>query len=785
MKIFKILVFAIILVSLYSISVSACIDGQTETVYTNENCGGTRECNEGVWGSASGGDRCEYYESCSNRNCEFDTEKFDWKNGDFSIFNDDMTYYDGQKMTLYEILYENIELVKDLIRVPDETFDRLMEDRYEVLVNIDIETKDCYIEEDGYLMLMDCGGKKVDMLQFGYYLEFGPPEFNIKITDNGFSFIGESQLNINLPRVSDIEINFHEGYEADDIKYIALYYEHNSIEIPLKYTVNSERRGGIHEITINHYEELEINGEYHNNILKIENGCEKIKIEGHVFMEGTYYFTSEGNIVGKTDYVDGIRFSEDSDVFIDGFTIKINDVTIESIEIDELLEVMMSIEGKNINFKNDGFVLNEGEIKVSSREGIYYVDDGKKAIINNIEIINDIFGRTSSYGRYICLNFGDEKIGEDNIVEFKNNEINIIGFEDTVAEIIFRNGNDLMQVDENDKFVVHPSGGEANIKNENGKTIVNIKGDVNLENDDYSLFYTAEEEVKVLTSKLFNNEYTSVPMDIYYFDEDGNSVLSDIYGKPIGFEMNNNNELNSNNKEVKSDSYSTSYFQGYNFLQIYKTNEEGRTVRDLLLSGMSLSDFHDYMDMFYDMTPEMRESVSMIQIIENQYLLGGHATLGNIEVTEEYQFDFGITSHEVAHTLTFALDENNNNKFSNDWISIATNNGELSYDEIYVGRDKVLDDYINKMRGEDIDDNSIQKGVVGGSYGTVNHYEDIATMTQKLYANPENVLDAMIQNPIIKDKLDLLYKYDFISKDQYYELINLYHKEIRRSEKIN
>ena len=541
-----------------------------------------------------------------------------------------------------------------------------------------------------------------------------------------------------------------------------------------------------------------------------------------------------GDLKESSEYEEEDRIEEEYDELYvecwDTTTIELENKEITISELNELVQqhegTTIIIEGKNVNFVDYNFVLNEGRIKIVG-EGIFSIETDEKVIINNIEITNDGWRETyydSGEIEEIYLVFNNKKIDKNNIIEFEDNELYIKGFEDCAAEIEFKSGNNLMKIEENDKFIIYPSGGEVNIKNENGKTSVDIKGDINLENDEYSLFYINDENVKALAPTIFTQGETSVPMDIFYSSGDTN----------IKYEMDNNEKLTSYGKDVTTDKYE----KDLPSVEIFKSDGEEQLLD---LFGMDMVNYNEVIDLYYDLTPETREEISIIGYYEEVSEGAGGASKGDmIFIPYKNQYSSMVFSHEAAHVLHYAL-ESKGSDFTLKWLKTALPDSivkvvpmiywidtfittEEGYDQeaTYKAQEKyyeLLDETLSLARNEAQEKkirpneevilrsmisvhNDPGKYIIIGfnrqlydeyivvserdahifgyvcPYGLYAYYEDVATMVQYINYDPEYVSSLiyqpeaklMTENSIIKNKVKLLYEYNFISKEQYNEL---------------
>jgi len=507
-----------------------------------------------------------------------------------------------------------------------------------------------------------------------------------------------------------------------------------------------------------------------------------------------------------------------TELYHDTLMIEKEDEVITASELNELIQqhedTTLIIEGKNINFDDYGFILNEGRIRISG-EGIFTIDVGDYAIIDGIRINND--GQRETYFgsdeiEEVYLVFNNKKIEKDNVIEFRGNKIYINGFENCVSKIEFNPGNSIIEIEENDKFIIYPSGGEASIKNDNGKISVDIKGDMNLENDEYSLFYINDEKVKVLTSNLFEKERTSVPMDIFYSSDNTN----------IKYEMDNNERLTSYGETIEGH-----YKSSDEEFRIYKSDGE-ETLTRISWMGNDLVDPNQVLDLYYDLTPETRESISFIEYVEKipeEREAAAFASGTTQTQQDEHKYSETTFSHESAHILNYALEQKGSD-FTLKWLKTAMPDSIIK--EVPVPKefnvvaytpeeyDKAMDKYTKfieetkskaKIEAKDknidtkketviksfiyavpgnyivigpylyVDDDWIEvsskkanKKGCARNYGLKNYKEDVATMVEYINYDPGYVASLMAENSIIKNKVKLLYQYDFISKEQHDEL---------------
>lgn len=179
-------------------------------------------------------------------------------------------------------------------------------------------------------------------------------------------------------------------------------------------------------------------------------------------------------------------------------------------------------------------------------------------------------------------------------------------------------------------------------------------------------------------------------------------------------------------------------------------------------------------DYWETLTPETRDSIQKIEFSDilislaredfAAYTLPGQITFGE----RSDRFTWGIFEHEAAHANQFRLEQNKEISFEKEWKNVAGESNKFD-ETIYTYKD-----FINYKKYADF-----SKAGYGytSPYGTTNVHEDVATFTATIAADTKNFKGLLSEDHKWSDtyrgKLDLLYKYKFITKEQYQNALKI------------
>lgn len=209
-------------------------------------------------------------------------------------------------------------------------------------------------------------------------------------------------------------------------------------------------------------------------------------------------------------------------------------------EINVPIGDTVTIDSQGRDILLDGLNING---KISFRNGEAYVKKGDDLIINNVEI-NAIFNDVNIYT--------EKKDFLENYVYFGEKEIIIQGDNFNVN---FHEGNSYVNMfkNENDRFIVIPkNNGKITILNQNefGQAPkLTITGNSETDewsriiNGNFNLIFYNDGSVNLDANEVLNGDYGSVPMEIYVYDETGNSLILDSEGNELKLIIDNDNNL--------------------------------------------------------------------------------------------------------------------------------------------------------------------------------------------------------------------------------------------------
>jgi len=473
------------------------------------------------------------------------------------------------------------------------------------------------------------------------------------------------------------------------------------------------------------------------------------------------------------------------------------------------------MEGKEFTLPNGARV--SGKIIQRGEETFVNLDDGTK--IEEVEFFKD--QNNLQYTGEIQIFFDGEKRGGNSASFDLENKKILLNSENGNFISRFNEGNSFMKVDKGDFAAIQNfPNSEIEIQNrdnegliprvstegdfviyEDGKKIENSNGKINIHDEGYK------------------KTTTTSPIEIFVLGDDNilgerNTIIVDNFNRiAIGQRDDDEISINEGNINIK-----ISKRVKYNYPT--KENIEVLTGKEIVFEDVSegseylaLGRLRDYLDN----TPN--EIKNVVAGIKFKGGIGAHARPdGNIifgvdktaRGMENYDFDYETLRHEFAHALQLKqIDKEKGDKFLeylyNKQDGFSTGSGLLNaFDKInrdiaeslaettpfekewaesggYNFIDEPIPENIVNIKTimiitKEYTDGSLKNGGFVNEYGKTNIYEDVATFTGKVAANPsffKGHIDPKSPdyNPIYRKKLDLLNKYKFISEQEYNKVL--------------
>ncbi len=475
----------------------------------------------------------------------------------------------------------------------------------------------------------------------------------------------------------------------------------------------------------------------------------------------------------------------------------------ENAEIKSLENLVISgkapngvdITGENIKFKNkdDGeysHTLNKGVITAWSDES-FSIPPTKEFGGTSIDNINIV---TEDEERIRILFEGNGYVPESSFIRFNGDELNIVtGTKDSnQIEIDFNKGNKYFNIDDEDYVSIkQTSNSKIIIQNRNKEGLeplvvgVSYQGrravDPLINYHAKNPFYTIENGENVIKyyevdgkSELFLDKYNpdlkglgSTPMQIVSVYK-GESSYTDE--KKIIIDNNNKlsvvrNDITPRVKNNWADHRLLEYATGV------KINIEGGVSQEVITSTLStIKETFDYL------TPEMKEAVNEIKIVEKNPIASASANMISRIVSSEADPTEETLVHEISHIRHAELKNLNlfGSLFNKEWKETMENiPQEMGYKNL-PGSFEHRFNIPKKLPGS-----GEYYGYVA-DYGTANIDEDVATFTQFVITDPEFFKGRLLQDSkltqyseVYRGKLDLLYKYKFITREQYQNALKI------------
>ncbi len=199
--------------------------------------------------------------------------------------------------------------------------------------------------------------------------------------------------------------------------------------------------------------------------------------------------------------------------------------SVAGLEIPTTDQVVVDTNGQD-SYLADGTKING---KVSSQNGVAYVETGDKAVVNDVEI-------TASYGNVDIYFDGQEHIGD--YVSFGEKNVVIQG---SNFDVTFNEGNDYFKVnsEENDRLVIRPlNNGKISITNRDEQGLapnVVITGSADesewaqIKNGKHQLTISENSGLSSGAFQALNNDFGSVPLMLDLSSEGQENPYQNVY----------------------------------------------------------------------------------------------------------------------------------------------------------------------------------------------------------------------------------------------------------------
>ena len=199
--------------------------------------------------------------------------------------------------------------------------------------------------------------------------------------------------------------------------------------------------------------------------------------------------------------------------------------SVAGLEIPTTDQVVVDTNGQD-SYLADGTKING---KVSSQNGVAYVETGDKAVVNDVEI-------TASYGKVYVYFDGQEHTGD--YVSFGEKNVVIQG---SNFDVVFNDGNDYFSVnsDENDRLVIRPlNNGKISITNRDDQDLapsVVVTGSADeyewaqIKNGKHQLTISQNSGLSSGAFQALNNDFGSVPLMLDLSSEGQENPYQNVY----------------------------------------------------------------------------------------------------------------------------------------------------------------------------------------------------------------------------------------------------------------
>jgi len=478
-----------------------------------------------------------------------------------------------------------------------------------------------------------------------------------------------------------------------------------------------------------------------------------------------------------------------------------------------------STDDVTIDTNNQDVLLSDGtEIngRVSSQNGQVYVSKGDQAHINNIEI-------TASYGNVDVYFDGEEHSG--NYVSLGEKNIIIQGDN---FDVTFNEGNDYvtnLNSEENDRFIVRPlNNGKVTITNRDEQNLapnVVVTGSddeeewAQIKNGNFDGFFGKNGVVEADVTSMLQNDFGSVPMEVYVVDEYGNNLIKSLDGTEGKLIFTNDNKaimvdpstiINYDGSAECSSGGGSSItgnvilaliaagclmvaggLLGYAAVDMDRDEKRPEIIANLQknfgrgtqfniefvdIESWSYSDLKTMQDNLYDLyelSPNLVSSMGKIELVGDERLqqLGipnaaGYAdpTTNIVGLKNEYAFfesSFGMSfrtlAHEATHRYHQQMSWSQRAEFERRWYE-ATNEGNMQQGQaMYKNVHGSQTDTVKRQY-------PLSEGGWVRDYGSTNIEEDIATTVEQIAA--KGAIRDINTNQHYRQKASLLCQYGFL-----------------------
>lgn len=352
----------------------------------------------------------------------------------------------------------------------------------------------------------------------------------------------------------------------------------------------------------------------------------------------------------------------------------------------------------------------------------------------------------------------------------------------TSASVEFLPNNSFILIKDNEKLEIGAGLNiELELKNRESQGLIPILIIKGKGNDYYAQVIDGQYQLQAFSKGLYynrlNNDYDTTPLSIVILSQTNTSLVSmagynkTFYGRLIitnygelalipenqtsgganiisGFQCGHG--LASESVFINSQNYSKLLMQEFPDI-VFKGNVKEETAKALY-------------DTLKLLTPDLIHPIRAIILYNNTDFNTNFKSISNGYINawtsndriirlKSSSISCSVIAHEAAHVRTFFL----GNSFIKQWLSVAGD---------------VYGKGISKDMQTWIDNSSIPKNGCIRPYGCVNVLEDIATLTEAVYSEPELVTNASVKDERFLKKLTLLHRYGFISTYMFESLLS-------------
>ncbi len=463
------------------------------------------------------------------------------------------------------------------------------------------------------------------------------------------------------------------------------------------------------------------------------------------------------------------------------------------------------IEGKNINFikgedqYHTGYTLEEGFLDYRGREG-FFLDpvksNGAPSTINGV-VIDPSYGSKEK----IKLFFGSQEINENRYINFDEDKF-VISNEITNTESFttkFTSKNPYFRIESKDELTITTAPSSkitiTNRYNEDKIPLVECYSyntiptrasavaigegalyEINNGNLKVNA-YNVEGEYNVFFKKdaYASKDLTSTPMEIKSFEKNkdtglsGSRIVIDNYNK---FTVTDKADL-----PLEQTRIAYNYPNEINMEAILGTDIEfDENILEIRRKAL-LSDLKEY---YVDLTPETIQSIDKIVFSKDigegyfgsrAYAEGGvsvYKTVPDAVSGILSPFNKATFIHESAHNRHFYVDYS----FDDRWV---TNEADII--DNYMMHDGGGYAYKGEINTLGLFGLKTPKYGYACPYGATDMMEDVATFTEAIIVQPNKLKGVLLESnqysSTYKRKIDLLYEYKFITREQYQNALKI------------